>query len=483
MNLHRYRRTWLVFLMFFILLLAEGFIVGAKKGIQYYKKGESERSIVRRVEDMDSVTKILADQMTIVAEECANEQYRVMKLLIDNGCLEEKSEKDLSRIYRQGYIGRLNREFGFNSYSIRTRINEILKDNDIENIRVLEDDDILPTFKMMKDGSGNIVSAEYADIALEYEDDVSRYQGPKCSFEVQFPNPQFREGNEDLLSYCMLAKKGIYITGQTSSIVGNVYAGEHSAEDCRDAEALYGEIGAYGGLNIFSTEVGFKSDRIISESNINLNGAFVIFSPEHEKVKCFAKSLNEIQGYNRQTQYSMSGDLYEIDKVTKEIQDEYLKQKELMDLAVTGFEEIGLFYDSKNDEKYHGTYRKIISTESVELSEDFEGVVLTPQSVIVDQGVSVQGLLLTSDRIYLQGDNAIVYDYDIVRTMLKEEKIRKDEIQEETENGDSSVEISLDMDVLAGDRIPEQFIRDYIELMSEDPGMYPPDAYIIPSIE
>lgn len=470
-------------MMFFILLLAEGFIVGAKKGIQYYKRGESQRSIVRRVEDLDFGTRVLTDKMTEVAEQCALEQYKVMMLLLDSGSLEEKSETDLYRIYRQGYVSRLNKEFGFNASSMKAKINEILEESNIENVRVCEDDDKVPHFEMKKDTLGNIISARFSNITLEFEDDISKYQGPNCSFEVQFPEPQFREGNEDLLSYCMMAKKGIYITGQTSSIVGNVYAGEHSAEDCRDAEALYGEIGAYGGLNIFSSDVGFKSDVIVSESNINLNGAFVIFSPEHEKVKCFGKSLNEIQGYNRQTQYSMAGDFYEIDSISEELLNEYLKQKELMDLSVKGFEDIGLFYDSQNDEKYKGTFRKIISTESVELSEDFEGVVMTPQSIIVDQGVSVQGLLLTSDRIYLQGDNAIVYDYDIVRTMLKEEKIRQDEIAEELANGDSSVEISLDMDVLAGDRIPEQFIRDYIELMSEDPGLFPPDNYIIPYIE
>ena len=46
---------------------------------------------------------------------------------------------------------------------------------------------------------------------------------------------------------------------------------------------------------------------------------------------------------------------------------------------------------------------------------------MTPGSVIIEEGVNVEGLILSGDRIYVQGNNNIVASVDVMRGIIREE--------------------------------------------------------------
>jgi len=92
---------------------------------------------------------------------------------------------------------------------------------------------------------------------------------------------------------------------------------------------------------------------------------------------------------------------------------------------------IEVFYDSNNDRSYIGNYRKIISSTDVTVKSDVTGVILTPANVIIEEGVNVEGLILSGDRIYIQGNNNIVASVEVLRKILKEE-LYQDVYVEET---------------------------------------------------
>ena len=79
------------------------------------------------------------------------------------------------------------------------------------------------------------------------------------------------------------------------------------------------------------------------------------------------------------------------------------------------------YYDSENDVSYEGKYRKILSSTDVTVSSDVTGIIMTPGNVIIEEGVNVEGLILSGDRIYVQGNNNIVASVDVMRGIIKEE--------------------------------------------------------------
>ena len=79
------------------------------------------------------------------------------------------------------------------------------------------------------------------------------------------------------------------------------------------------------------------------------------------------------------------------------------------------------YYDSDNDKSYTGKYRKIISATDVTVTSDVTGIVMTPGSIIVEEGVNIEGLLLSGDRIYMQGNNNVVASVEVLRDVIKEE--------------------------------------------------------------
>ena len=218
--------------------------------------------------------------------------------------------------------------------------------------------------------------------------------------------------NEDLFNCSMVSGKGIYITGKTSTIIGNIYAGTHGPSELRKAEALYGESDSYGGINIMSTQVAIEADKIVTDGNINLKGAFTVFGSEDRHTEIYARDIIENDNIANKNIYALFGELST---------DDISSRKTVVAEAMRYLGSIEHYYDTENDKSYHGKYRKIISQADVTVTSDVTGVIITPGSVIIEEGVNIEGLILSGDRIYIQGNNNIVSSVEIMREIIKEE--------------------------------------------------------------
>lgn len=210
----------------------------------------------------------------------------------------------------------------------------------------------------------------------------------------------------------MAADKGIYVTGKTSTIIGNIYAGTHSPKEMRKAEALYNESEHFGGVNIMSTQLAIESDKIVTDGNVNMKGAFVVFGSEKKPVEIIAKDIKETDNIASKNIYALFG--------THSANDAS-NEKAMVTEALKFLPSIEHYYDSENDVSYEGKYRKILSSTDVTVSSDVTGIIMTPGSVIIEEGVNVEGLILSGDRIYVQGNNNIVASVDVMRGIIKEE--------------------------------------------------------------
>lgn len=274
--------------------------------------------------------------------------------------------------------------------------------------------------------SGDLTLDDRLKINIDLKNDVATLKGVKVDFtygtkyadsvdveaSAGLRKIVFYDENTEIFKYAMIAPKGIYITGKTSTIMGNIYAGVHSPSELRKAEALYGETENYGGLNIMTTQLAFYGDKIVSEGDVNMKGAFVIFGSEEQPVSIYAKNVNEMDVLAAKNMYALFGDIK-----GDSISDDTDKVLE----AIENFDDIEKYYDSNNDKTYTGTYRKIISATDVTVRNDVTGIIITPGSVIIEAGVNVEGLIICGDRIYLQGNNNVVSSVEVLRKILREE--------------------------------------------------------------
>ena len=58
------------------------------------------------------------------------------------------------------------------------------------------------------------------NVTIRYDDPMLDESSDSLCYNIQFPDAVFHAGNDELFRYCMVARKGIYITGRTSSIIG-----------------------------------------------------------------------------------------------------------------------------------------------------------------------------------------------------------------------------------------------------------------------
>lgn len=243
------------------------------------------------------------------------------------------------------------------------------------------------------------------------------------SINIDPPNVSFSDESANFLDYSLVSMKGTYITGQTSSFVGSMYAGTHDFEEGREAEVIYGEKDPYGGINFLTTQAAVYGDSIITTGDINLKGAFVLFGSEDDKISIYANTINDIENYPSKTEYTVNGDSFLRDGSTAFTNEEHYEEIIRLINSVAGsIDDISSVYDSREDPVYTGSVSKIISNEDVTISEDYTGVIITGGNVIIEAGCNVEGLVISGDRIYVYGNNNIVSSRDVVRRLIDEER-------------------------------------------------------------
>ena len=99
----------------------------------------------------------------------------------------------------------------------------------------------------------------------------------------------------------------------------------------------------------------------------------------------------------------------------------YHDEINLVDVTLAPLEPLSLYYDSDNDREYTGKYRKLVSGSDVELKDDFTGIIATRANVIINKDVNFEGIILCGDRIYAMGNNNIVANPQIARTIIASE--------------------------------------------------------------
>lgn len=243
------------------------------------------------------------------------------------------------------------------------------------------------------------------------------------SINITPPDISFSDESTNFFDYSLVSLKGTYITGQTSSFVGSMYAGTHEFEEGREAEVIYGEKDPYGGINFLTTQAAVYGDSIITTGDINLKGAFVLFGSEDDRISIYANTINDIENYPSKTEYTVNGDAFLRDGSTEFVnEDHYEDIIRLINSVAGNISGISGVYDSTEDPTYTGSVSKIISNEDVTVTGDFTGVIITGGNVIIEAGCNVEGLVISGDRIYVYGNNNIVSSRDVVHRLLEEER-------------------------------------------------------------
>ena len=415
----RYHWLRLYSLMLMIVLFAVASLVGLRGAIGIYKEATRQRGIVRGVQSVNLAEEAIVRGLSVMAREAARDQYDRIVELGKKGDGGDMSEADLEGVFRTGYANMIIDEIGDDSGKIAHSLNSFLEADGLQNVRVTSD--LAMCFQKDTDAKGYVTALRIKNVSVKYTDPETGTRNDSLGFSIQFPNATFHAGSDELFKYCMVARKGIYITGRTSSVIGDIYAGGHSADDSREAEIVYGETGTYGGLNILTTQLGIKADTIVSGGDININGSFAMFSPLDDGLVCFGQRMNEIEGFSKRTDYSLDGVFISTYRMDEAHLSEYNDIVRLIDTSLGKLGSIEIYYDSDNDTGYEGKYRKIVSSTDIELRNDCTGIVATPGNVIIHNDVNFEGIILCGDRIYTMGNNNIVAGAEAARSIIAEE--------------------------------------------------------------
>ena len=409
--------------LYLLLLVVSMFTVTALAGIKgyyvIYREASKQRAVNRSKQGIAEASDLIMGQISQIARDAGREQYDRILELIKKESDSELSEGELENYFRMGYANIIKGEIGENSPAICDSLNSFISLSGIRNVSVYDEGHTV--IDEETDDSGNLVSLKIRNVTICYDDSTFGRQSDTVSYNIQFPDAVFHAGSDELFRYCMVSRKGIYITGQTSSVIGDIFAGGHSPEECRDAEIVYGETGTYGGLNILSTQLGIRSDMIVCLGDINLNGSFAFFTPNTGELNCYAQRLNEIEGFSKNTDYTIDGTFYPTHAMDEAPLAKYHEAIRLVDLSLSGLDDIEMYYDSDNDGGYEDKYRKLVSDSDVEIRNDFTGIVATPANVIIDNGVNFEGIILSGDRIYAMGNNNIVANAAVARAVIASE--------------------------------------------------------------
>lgn len=409
-------RVFLLLLM--VLVFAEASLIGAGSAIRVCKQKATQKSIIHGVESINQASNEIMKRLSEKSHEFSDNQYSSLASILENEGDGALTEAELDNFFRAGYANSFMSYLGDNSSDICLILNSYIRESGLMDVSIVDDNK--SRLEIIRDEKGKVYGLKLLNISIRYDSPLSDDRIDTLSYDIAFPSVDFFDGNEDLFGYCMAAEKGIYISGATSSVIGDIYAGNHGADAVRDAEIAYGETGHFGGLNFLTTQVGIEADRIVTGGDININGSFVIFTSP-DVLTCYGHRINKIEGYREEAVYSMDGIFYSLDKIDEKALDEYLEYERNMRQATSRLEMISDYYDSKNDESYDGRYRKIISDSDVIIDEDITGIVITPFNVIMEKDVNFEGLVLCGDRIYLAGNNNVVSNKTILRSIISDE--------------------------------------------------------------
>ncbi len=376
----------------------------------------NQRIELRGAVGLSDAEETVKDILNEQAKKAAYETYtQTVAALMKPGAA-SMSEREALKLYQERYAGMLKQQCTVSA------LEEELKNRYMpEKGTVVLDDSKPPEFSIVTDDeTGAILSCKLEQLTFLYRY-ADRYEKQSTvDYTFQVPEAVFYDGNDQLFEYSMIGRKGIYFTGNTSSVVGNVFAGTHSPEEYRKAESGYGERGIYGGINVMATQLGIEADTVISTGEINLKGAFVAFGTDEKPIEIYTGQINEIAGYFLRTNYTLTGEAHERNGAA------YTEAVDLINAAAGHIDDFNYYYDSENDELYTGKYRKILSNTDVSLSGDFTGTVMTSGNVIIEADCNVEGFIYAGDRIYVQGNDNIVSNRDVMREIIREECARPD---------------------------------------------------------
>ena len=407
--MRQYVTSICVFLSTLIFLIAMGVMTCSAKMTEYLVKKQESIVVTRGIDGLDKAKKSIEKDMKQKADEASVEAYDILSRLYYDGNV-NITEAEANELYKKTVLKLIKDKYKMTgseedaNYSLISSLKSVVPKLEIGEITIV--DNIQPYFEL----DGNRITLKNIDVAFAYG--VSYIRDIEFEVFYDLSDIVLYDENPELFTYAMAADKGIYVTGKTSTIIGNIYAGTHSPKEMRKAEALYNESEHFGGVNIMSTQLAIESDKIVTDGNVNMKGAFVVFGSEKKPVEIIAKDIKETDNIASKNIYALFG--------THSANDAS-NEKAMVTEALKFFPSIEHYYDSENDVSYEGKYRKILSSTDVTVSSDVTGIIMTPGSVIIEEGVNVEGLILSGDRIYVQGNNNIVASVDVMRGIIKEE--------------------------------------------------------------
>ena len=407
--MRQYVTSICVFLSTLIFLIAMGVMTCSAKMTGYLVKKQESIVVTRGIDGLDKAKKSIEKDMKQKADEASVEAYDILSRLYYDGNV-NITEAEANELYKKTVLKLIKDKYKMTgseedaNYSLISSLKSVVPKLEIGEITIV--DNIQPYFVL----DGNRITLKNIDVAFAYG--VSYIRDIEFEVFYDLSDIVLYDENPELFTYAMAADKGIYVTGKTSTIIGNVYAGTHSPKEMRKAEALYNESEYFGGVNIMSTQLAIESDKIVTDGNVNMKGAFVVFGSEKKPVEIIAKDIKETDNIASKNIYALFG--------THSANDAS-NEKAMVTEALKFLPSIEHYYDSENDVSYEGKYRKILSSTDVTVSSDVTGIIMTPGSVIIEEGVNVEGLILSGDRIYVQGNNNIVASVDVMRGIIKEE--------------------------------------------------------------
>ena len=408
--MRRYVTTICLVTILSIILLTMAVLSTSAKMTGYLSEKQESLVVARGIEGLDAAKNRINKDLKEKVAEASVEAFDIMtQSVYDEGV--NITEADANELYKYAVLQVVRGKYGMygvDNADAFINLNQSIIGQlpELKTGELFLNEGIQPHIAI----DGNKIYLKNVAVDFTYDSGYKR----EIMFDVfdEFNDIVLYDENPELFTYSMIADKGIYITGKTSTIMGNVYAGTHAPSELRKAEALYGESSSYGGINIMSTQVAIDSDRIVSEGVINMKGAFAVFGTEDSPVTISAKGISETDNIASKNIYALFGDIAD---------DDISKERAMCAEAMKYFGSIEHYYDSDNDHSYLGQYRKIISSTDVTVKSDVTGVIITPGSVIIEEGVNVEGIILSGDRIYIQGNNNIVSSVEVLRGLLKEE--------------------------------------------------------------
>ncbi|MDO4188197.1 MAG: hypothetical protein Q4D29_04330 [Lachnospiraceae bacterium] len=425
-----------IFTSSLILLLAICVLSCSAKMTGYLLEKRDSTVVARGVEGLDLAKRAIETDMKEKVEEASVEAFNSLTSTIYEAGV-NITEEEANSLYKGTVLQILKAKYGMlggteddANYNLIKSLEDKLPGLSTGELKLVENS--VPTLER----DGNRINLGNVDVAFCYGNSYNN----SIKFDVfaYLSDISLYDENPELFKYAIVADKGVYITGKTSTIIGNIFAGTHSPTELRKAEALYGESGTYGGVNIMSTQVAIDADRIVTDGAINMKGAFVVFGSENRPVEIIAADVMETDNIANKNMYALFG------KVKNQ---DISLDRDMVNEAMQYFGSIEYYYDSNNDKTYIGRYRKIISSTDITIDSDVTGVVMTPGNVIINEGVNVEGLILSGDRVYVQGNNNIVASVEVLREILAEELYANMHIEDESDTLEEQARNKLHVDM------------------------------------